>query len=30
VGAAAILGAFSTAVLGIALLPALLSVKEDS
>jgi hypothetical protein len=30
VGAAAILGAFSTAVLGIALLPALLSAKEES
>ena len=30
VGAAAILGAFSTAVLGITLLPALLSAKEDS
>ena len=30
VGAAAILGAFSTAVLGITLLPALLSTKEDS
>lgn len=30
VGAAAILGAFSTAVLGIALLPALLSAKEKS
>jgi len=29
VGAAAILGAFSTAVLGIALLPALLSAKEE-
>jgi predicted RND superfamily exporter protein len=30
VGAAAILGAFSTAVLGITLLPALLSAKEES
>jgi len=30
VGAAAILGAFSTAVLGITLLPALLSAKENS
>ena len=30
VGAAAILGALSTAVLGITLLPALLSIKEDS
>lgn len=30
VGSAAILGAFSTAVLGITLLPALLSAKEDS
>jgi predicted RND superfamily exporter protein len=30
VGAAAILGAFSTAVLGITLLPALLSAKEKS
>ena len=30
VGAAAILGAFSTAVLGITLLPALLSAREDS